>query len=971
MFCDLEDSTVLAEQLELEDYRDVIRAYQEACAEVIRRYDGYIAQYLGDGVLVYFGYPLAHEDDAQRAVHAGLGIGEALAALNARLRQEKRVTLAVRLGVHTGLVIVGKAGGGEERHEPLAFGDTLHIAARIQSIAAPNTMVISATTARLVQGYFVCENLGAHPLKGVAAPIQLSRVLRASGAYSRLDAVSTAGLTPLVGRDTEVALLLERWTQAAEGSGQVIALRGEPGIGKSRLVQALKDHIPEASYLRLECRCSPYYQHSALYPVIELGQRALQWQQDDTPDNKMRKLEAALAQLALPIAEALALFTDLLSLPHKETPQFLRHLTPQQQRHKTLQTILTVVLELASRQPVLLIVDDLHWTDPSTLELLTLIVEQVPTTRMCVVLTCRPAFRIPWDNRSYLTQMTLTRLQQHQVEQMVLHITGGKSLPAEVLQALVDRTDGVPLFVEELTKALLETEILWEDEDQYQLLTPLPPLAIPTTLHDSLMARLDRLGTAKNVAQLGATLGRQFTYALLHAVSPWDEAVLHQELGRLIEAELLYQHGLPPQATYVFKHALIQETAYQSLLRSIRQDYHQRIAQVLLAQFPAIVEAQPEILAHHYTEAGLYEHAVAYWQRAGQRAIERSANSEAINHLTKGLMLLKTLPEIPERTQQELTLQLALGLPLLMIKGHTSLEVEQAYTRAYELCQQVGDSPQRFSALVGLWRFYLSRSRFQRAREVGEQCFTLAQHLQDPEFLPEAHLMLGSTLFYLGEPVPAHAYLRRGIELYQQRSRRSHPLDRATDPEVMCLSWDAWALWQLGYADHALDRSQEALALAQDLSHAYSLGFALFFAAVLHQRRREAQAARERAEAVIALANEYGFGRWLGGGMIMRGWALTEQGAAEEGIAEIRQGLGMWRAMGIEQGVPHLLSTLAEAYGRTGQTEEALNVLAEALTIAHKNEEHRYESELYRLKGELLRRPAQTLRNPHTASTEA
>jgi class 3 adenylate cyclase/predicted ATPase len=953
IFCDLEDSTALAGQLEIEDYRDVIRAYQEACAEVIRRYDGYIAQYLGDGVLIYFGYPLAHEDDAQRAVHAGLEIGETLAALNARLRQEKRVTLAVRLGIHTGLVIVGKA-GGEERHEPLAFGDTLHIAARIQGIAAPNTIVISAATARLVQGYFVCEDLGAHPLRGIAAPIRLSRVLQASGAHSRLDTVSTAGLTPLVGRDTEVTLLLERWTQASEGSGQVIALRGEPGMGKSRLVQALKDHIPEASYLRLECRCSPYYQHSALYPVVDLVQRALRWSPDDAPDDKVRKLETALAQLSLSGEETLALFTDLLPLPHQSTSQFLRHLTPQQQRHKTLQAILTVVLELAARQPVLLIVDDLHWTDPSTLELLTLIVEQVPTTRICVVLTCRPTFRLPWEPHSYLTQITLSRLQQRQVEQMVLHITGGKLLPAEVLQALVAKTDGVPLFVEELTKSLLETDFLWEAEDQYQLLAPLPTLAIPATLHDSLMARLDRLGTAKSVAQLGATLGRQFTYEILHAASLWDEAVLHRELERLIDAELLYQHGLPPQTTYVFKHALIQATAYQSLLRSTKQDYHQRIAQVLLAQFPAMVEAQPELLAHHYTEGGLIAQAIDYWQRAGQRAVERSANVEAISHFTKGLELLKTLPDTPEHAQQELVLQLAVGTPLLIIKGHTAPEAEYAYRRAQELCQGMGESPQRFAALRGLWRFYLNQAKLQTARELAEQCFRLAQRLQEPVLLQEAHLLLGATLFYLGELVSARAHLEQGIALYDPQSSRTRAFNQVTDPGVVCLAWVAWTLWLLGYPDRALLRNEEALALAQELAHAYSLGFAWYFASALHSWRREGPLIQEKLDMILELCSKQGFKRWLGGSMIKQGWMLAEQGLAEEGLEQMRQGLNTWRAAAGELGLPGHLAKLAEAYGRGGRVADGLRVLDEALTAVVKNTEHYYEAELYRIKGELL-----------------
>jgi class 3 adenylate cyclase len=714
LFCDLVDSTRLARQLDPEEWREVVRTYQHTCATAIQRFAGYIAQYLGDGLLVYFGYPQAHEDDAQRAVHTGLGILEAMATLNARLVPDKGFRLAVRVGIHTGLVVVGEIGGAG-RQEQLALGDTPNMAARLQGLATPDTVVISDATWRLVQGYFAGHDLGPQTLKGVEIPVQVYRVLATSGAQSRLDVVSPRGLTPLVGREAEVALLRERWAQARDGLGQVVLLSGEAGIGKSRLVQVLHEHVATEPHARLEWRCSPYAQQSPLHPVIAHLHRLLRWRPDDDPAEKLRTLEETLTASGLALPEMVPLLAALLSLPLPERYPPLT-LTPQRQRQKTLDALLVWLLTEATRQPVLLIVEDLHWIDPSTLEFLTLLIDQGPTARLLTLLTCRPEFQTPWGFRAHLTPLTLSRLPRPQATQMTVRVTGGKSLPSEVVEQIVTKTDGVPLFVEELTKMVLESGLLWEGEERYELTGPLPPLAIPATLHDSLMARLDRLATVKDMAQLGATIGRTFAYELLQAVSSLDEAMLQHSLRKLVEAELVYQRGVPPQATYTFKHALIQDTAYQSLLKSTRQQYHQRIAQVLAAQFPEIAESQPELVAQHYTEAGFNAQAVDYWQWAGQRAVERSAYVEAIAHLTKGLEVLKTLPNTPESTQQELALHIALGAPLIAIQGLSAPAVERTYARARELCQQIKETPELVPVLVGLWRCYLSQGNLQTAR---------------------------------------------------------------------------------------------------------------------------------------------------------------------------------------------------------------------------------------------------------------
>jgi class 3 adenylate cyclase/predicted ATPase len=950
MFCDLVGSTALSEQLDPEELREVVSAYHEACAGAISRYGGHTAQHLGDGLLVYFSYPAAHEDDAQRAVRTGLEILAALSSLNERLPATIKARLPhpvqVRIGVHTGLVVIGEIGSSEKR-ENLALGETPNIAARVQGIAEPDTVVISAVTQRLVQGLFECQDLGPQTLKGISTPLSLYRVKAESAAQSRFEAAVGAGLTPLVGREEELGLLRRRWTQAKEGAGQVVLLSGEAGIGKSRLVQTLKEQVVTEGATRLEFRCSPYHQNSALYPIIEHMQRLLQFQREDTPHAKLAKLQQALSHYRFPQPDTTPLLAALLSLPH---PGDCAPLTfsPQKQKQKTQEILVAWIVEEAEKAAVYCAWEDLHWIDPSTLEVLTLYLEQAPTTQVFTVLTCRPDFIPPWGARSYLTQLTLSRLGRPQVEAMVEKVTRGKAVPRAVMQQIVSKTDGVPLFVEELTKMVLESGLLTEADDHYELSSPLLPLAIPSTLQDSLMARLDRLAPVREIAQVGAVLGREFSYELLHAVSLFDEAMLQQGLQQLIDAELLYQRGLLPQATYLFKHALVQQTAYQSLLKSRRQQLHQQIAQVLEAQFPDTKETQPELVAHHYTEAGLNAQAIPYWQRAGERAHQSSAYVEAISHLTKGLELFKTLPDALGRTQQELALQLALGRVLQGAKGLAAPEVGQAYSRAQELCRDVGETPQLFWVLAGLSAFYMTRAEYRTAHELILQGLTLAQHLQDPALLLQAHQGLGGCLCMCGEFAAALKHFDQAIALYNPTQHRLLAF-----PKVYSQNLGARALLALGYPAQAQKRNHEALTSARELPRPFERAYSLFHTATFHLYRREGLAAQELSEEALTLATELGFSMILAWATITRGWALAEQGKVDEGIAQMRQGLAAFRATGAELSRPAWLGPMAEACGKVGQVEEGLSLLAEALEAVHKTGECLSEAELYRLKGSL------------------
>ena len=966
MFCDLVGSTALSEQLDPEDLQTVVRTYQEVSAQVIERYEGYIAQYLGDGLLVYLGYPTAHEDDAARAIHAGLEIVTALSQARSRFPQP----VQVRIGIHTGPVVVGQMGGGSRR-EQLALGETPNLAARVQGKAAPDTVVISSATYRLVNGLFNCQDLGPQDLKGISSAQSLYQVRSESDVQSRFEVSVRAGLTPLVGRTEELGLLGARWEQATAGEGQAVLLSGEAGIGKSRLIQELKDRVIREGATRMEFRCSPYHQNSALYPVIEQLHRVLQFARDDAPAVKLEKLAQTLSRYQFPQADTLGLLAALFALPHPEDAPPLT-LSPQKQKQQTMKTLVAWILEEADHATVYCAWEDLHWADPSTLEILTLLLDQVPTTRMLALLVFRPEFTPPWGTRSYLSQITLGRLGRAQVEGIVERVTGGRTLPGEVVEQVVAKTDGVPLFVEELTKMIVESGLLKAVNSHYELTGPLSALAIPATLHDSLMARLDRLGTAKEVAQMGAVVGREFSHELLQAVSPLAEETLQAGLVQLVGAELVHQRGLPPHARYLFKHALIQDTAYQSLLKSRRHALHQQVAQVLEQQFAETVEAQPELVARHYTEAGRIAQAVPYWQQAGHRASRRSANVEAIGHLTQGLEVLQALPDTPERTEQELTLLATLGPVLMLTKGWAAPEVKAVYTRREELCEQMGETRQLYSVLHGLRAFYFIRAEHQTGLDLAERLLKLGQRFQDPGLVLEAHMSLLLTLLFMGEFTQAHEHCEQGIAIYDPEQHHSLAfVYGGFDPGETCLCYAGLALFNLGYPDQALKRMNEALVLAREVSHPFTLAHALFYASGFHFFRGEVQLAQEQVEEMIEISADQGFELWSAHGTIWQGYLLAAQGQGEAGITQMRQGLAAFWATGAGYGLPSWLFFLARAHAGVGQIEEGLTLLAEALQVVERTAERQIEARLYRLKGELILQKFKVQRSEFKGEKEA
>jgi class 3 adenylate cyclase/predicted ATPase len=944
MFCDLVGSTPLSTRFDPEDLREVIGAYHRCVADTVARFAGFVAKYMGDGILIYFGYPEAHEDDAERAVRAALAIIEAVGGL-ATLEP-----LNVRLGIASGLVVVGDLIGAGAAQERGVIGETPNLAARLQTLAQAGTLVIAESTRRQIGGLFDLEDLGLQALAGFAERQHAWRIVCESNVLSRFEALRSQA-TPLVGRDEELDLLVRRWEQARAGEGRVVLISGEPGIGKSRLTAALSERIESDPHTRRRYFCSPHHQDSALYPFTTQLERAAHFTHGDTAEEKLSALRDLLAP-GTQSDDEIELVAELLSLPNSVAEL---NLSPQRKREMLFEALLHQLEAVAQRRPVLMVFEDAHWVDPSSQELLDLTLDRVRRLPALVVVTFRPEFQHAWSGQPHVTVLALNRLGERDVSALVRELAGN-ALPAnEIVEEIVARTDGIPLFVEELTKALLEGGSQHNRSATVLTSSPPPHLAIPATLHASLIARLDRLGpVAKEVAQIGSVIGREFSYELIQPVAQQPESDLQTALDRLTNAGLLFCRGGLPHSSYLFKHALVQDAAYATLLRARRQQLHAAIAAALEAEFPEIVAAQPELLAHHYTEAALTQQAIDNWLRAGDRANEGSANPEAIAHLTRGLKLLKDLPESLQRDEKELAFQVALLTPVFAAR-FGSAEGERAAARAMELSRRVGGTDQRplVRALFGLSLTYSARGKIRIGRDVAEQLLAVAQQLQEPEPLAYAHNVMGNTLFWLAELGAARMHLEKGIALYQPEWSRSLAFHFGFNCASTCYFFLGRVFWHQGYPDQALASAEEAVAIAEAVSHSVSRASALSWAAALYQLRGEVGRAREVAEIALAITTDEIIPFFRTHAVMLRGWALVEEGRGEEGIAQLCEGYAAYRAVGAQIECSHWLALLAEAYRDTGRPVEGLRLIAEALDYVGQTDIVYYEAELYRLDGEL------------------
>jgi class 3 adenylate cyclase/tetratricopeptide (TPR) repeat protein len=946
MFSDLVGSTALSARMDPEDLREVISSYQKAVAESVQRFGGFVAKYMGDGVLIYFGYPQAHEDDAERAVRAALDLIQAVGGL------KYSAPLQTRVGIATGLVVVGDLVGTGEAQERGIVGETPNLAARLQGIAEPSTVVIAASTRKLIGDLFELQDLGAKHLKGITEPVRVWSAVRKSSVESRFEALRTA-TTPLVGREEEIELLMRRWAQAKAGEGCVVLISGEPGIGKSRLTETVQERLGAEPYTRLRFFCSPHHQDSVLYPAITQVERAAGFRREDPREERLDKLETLLARATNHVSDAAALIADLLSIPAGDRYPTLE-LTPYKRKQKTLAALVAQVEGLSGKEPVLMVFEDVHWSDPTTRELLDLLIDRVPRLPVLLVITFRPEFAPPWVGRPNVTVITLSRLKPRQRAEMIGHLMWGKTLPKEITDQIINRTDGVPLFIEELTKSVVESGLLVEAGDHYAVTRPTGPLAIPTTLHASLLARLDRLAPTREVAQIGSALGRSFSHELIAAVAQMPQQKLDEALEQLVQAELIFRRGSPPDAEYTFKHALVQDAAYDTLLRSRKQQLHARIATTLENQFPETAAAEPAILAHHNTEAGFRDNALNYLVKAGQQAVARSAMVEAVALLEKGLGLLTTMPSSREYQKQELQLRLALAGALIGTKGYSSPQVSETWARAGALGELIGETS-HFVPIAGQWAHHLVRAEHRQGLAFAERMQQRGEEQQDSVAVLLGRFYEGISRLSLGEFNPAHALFEQCHELREASLRQAVSHILSEDSYSVMLGYSSINLAYLGYLDQARTRADEGVLEARRLRHFYTLGFCLTLKCWTSYIANMMREVGQYADEISDLANEHGFPLWSVSAMFYRGLWLIADGQASEGVTLMIRAQDQLSTMGHVLFSPYQLTCIAEGYGKLGQPAEGLRKLRDAEQLIETSDERHHEAEVNRLQGDLLR----------------
>ncbi len=927
LFSDLVGSTEISARLDPEEFRELVADYHRATAEAITRFGGYVAKYLGDGVMAYFGWPEAHDNDAERAARAGLAILEGVASLNNRDPKSDRPKLSVRVGIDTGNVVIGKGGGSESE----IFGDAANIAARVQSAADPDAVIVTPAVNRLVSGLFVIEERGAHQLKGIAEPVKLYQVMRLSSVRNRLAASMVHGLTPFVGRDDETRLLWSRWQRASDGEGQVLLISGEAGIGKSRLVRQFRKQLAQTPHLWLECAGSPYFQNTPLYPIADMLQQGFAQRGDGSDAAKLSELERDLERAGLKPAETVPLIAPMLNLPVDEKYPPLK-LSPEQQRKRLLTTLTRWLF--GAVQSVVMAVEDLHWFDASSLELMQLLIEQAAPARVMLVCTARPEFRAPWTPRAHHSRVMLTRLNARDVREMVANVVAQSVFSGEAVEKVIERTGGVPLFVEELTRAVLE-----------QGDSKLSAREIPATLHDSLMSRLDRLGPAKEVAQIASVIGRQFSYELLFAMSMMPDSDLQSALAKLGDAELVHARGIPPEADYTFRHALIQDAAYEALLKSRRRELHRRVAVAMTETFPKLAETQLEVVARHWTEAGDTKKAIAAWRKAGDVAFKRYAFTEAENAYRHALDLIRAQAESRERDAQELELMNRLIPVLQLAKGWAAPEAAEAIAYARSLAEKTDSFGQLLLHVIGAFVSAVSRGDLPAASSLAAQISDLAVREGSPAVLGLARVGEITTRYFRGDLSGAEEHFLAGGGLFEIGGQR-FPTTVASG-----FGFGSHVAWMLGRADTARDRIRQAIAGAEALKSPFELAYAQYLAAMLHLFMREFAEAKTSAKKSIALSDEYGIRQYSAGSRVFLGLAEAALGHPAEGLPTINLGLEGLNESGAGSAMTLYLSWLAEAQSLDSKVPEALATIEKALQV--NPAEVAWRPEAIRIRGEL------------------
>ena len=955
MFCDMVGFTPLSERLGPEEAYSIMDRVYEILIHKVHDYEGTVNEMTGDGIMALFGAPITLEDAPQRAIRSAYAIHREISRFNDRVEQERGDSLAIkmRIGIHTGPVVVGTL-GNDLRVEFKAVGDTVNLASRMEGFAEPGTSYVTEDTFKLTEGLFRFEALGEQEVKGKEEPIKVYRVIAPSSRRTRFDTSAERGLTSFVGRERELELLLDGFERAKGGRGQAFSITAEAGVGKSRILYEFRKAVANENVTFLEGKCLSYSRGVAYHPVTDILKATFEVNGSDSDVAKREKVAGGLQTLGVDEASTLPYVLELLSAKDSGIDQI--PLSPEAKKVRIQETLKRIVLKGSEKRPLILAIEDLHWIDESSEESLKDLLDSISGARVLLLLTYRPEFVHTWGGKSYHSQVNLNRLSNRESLTMVYNLLGTEGVARELEDFILERTEGVPFFIEEFVKSLKDLKVLEKKDNVFIALKDLHDVSIPSTIQDVIMARVDSLPDAvKKILQTGSVVGREFSYELIKEVAGLPEKELLSHLSILKDSELVFERGIYPQSTYIFKHALTQDAAYGSLLKSTCQKYHKKVAQALEERFPSTVETQPERLGYHYTEAGLLEQAIPYWQRAGDIDMKRSAHTAAIGHYTRGLELLEKLSQKPERVAIELALQTALGTALMPVRGFGAPEVKQSLDRARELSQQVGDTAQLLTVLHGLWIYYLVRAELKTSYRLADQMLNIAQQVQDPAALLEAHHDLGSNFYWAGEYTSARTHYEQSIDLYNSQPKSSRILiPGREDAATVCYSQDSEILWILGYPEQAIKSIHTALDLAQELSQVYDTAFVQCFASFTYLMLKETKQAQEYGEIAVDISEEHGFTLWIAASKVYLGSALTVLGQGERGISMICQGIDTCHEAGTDVTLPHMFVILADAYGRAGELEKGFASLADAETMMEKTGARFYEEELHRVKGELL-----------------